>query len=135
MELYKIHHMYTLSDWLFMKEGLHIKGNELYRQKKSILEKLCETLPMMSTIGTKNNLITALQNYVFSDEQLNEMKCFQENKNILKRHEQRRIRINELIDTPRPYDLRTHVAIKFFEEDDAKLMNSNLASATLINII
>jgi len=121
MALNELRHMYVLSDWFFMKENIRIKGNELYRQKKEILTKLCSSLPMMPTTGTKDSLIVALKNYVFSDAQLNEMLLFTEKKRMLRQHEARRARIEAIASGPRPYEYRTQIAIDFFEEDDAKL--------------
>ena len=111
--------MYTLSDWLLMKEKIRIKGNELYRKKEIIL-KLCNCLPMMPTTGTKDSLIVALKNYVFSDEQLQEMIRYKEQEKLQRDHESRRKRIEALKKDPRPYEYITQIAIDFFEEDDVK---------------
>jgi hypothetical protein len=119
--LVELRHMYVLSDWLLMKENIRIRGNELYRQKKDIILKLCNCLPMMPTSGTKESLIIALKNYIFSNEQLQEMIRYQEQEKSLLNHEFRRRRVETLINGPRPYEYRTQIAIDFFEEDDAKL--------------
>jgi hypothetical protein len=75
MEIYELDHMYKLSNWLYMKEGINIRGNELYRQNKGILEKLYISLmpPMTPIVGNKDSLIICLKKYVFTDEQ--KMKC------------------------------------------------------------
>lgn len=122
MALNELRHMYVLSDWLYMKEKIRVRGNELYRQKKDIILKLCNCLPMMPTSGTKESLIVALKNYVFSDEQLQEMIRYKEKEKTLRNHESRRMRIEELINGPRPYEYRTQIAIDFFEEDDARIL-------------
>jgi len=76
---------------------------------------------MMPTSGTKESLIFALKNYIFSNEQLQEMIRFQEKEKSLLTHEFRRRRVETLINGPRPYEYRTQIAIDFFNEDDAKL--------------
>jgi len=121
MALVELRHMYVLSDWLLMKGKIRIKGNELYRQKKEIILKLCSYLPMMPTSGTKESLIVALKNYIFSDEQLQEMIRYQEQEKLIRNHELRKRRVETLINGPRPYEYITQIAIDFFEEDDAKL--------------
>jgi hypothetical protein len=123
MEFYELNHMYKLSNWLLMKEGISVRGNELYRQNKGILEKLYISLmpPMTPIVGNKDSLIISLKKYVFTDEQKNEMQQFKERKELLRNHELRRQRIEKLSSGPRPYEYKTQIAIDFFEEDDRKL--------------
>jgi hypothetical protein len=114
----ELFHMYKLVDWLKYKDGTVIKGNELYRQNKSILQRLSSYLPGLPTNGTKEALINGLKTYVFTDEQKAELKEHYKNKEKLRSHEARRVRINMLKNGPRPYEYITQIAIDLFEQDD-----------------
>lgn len=111
-----VFHGYKLSEWFDMKTGLKIPGNKIYRQNKPIYSNLCASLNL-STEGTKDILLMSLQAYVFTQEQLDEMKAFnkarREAREAVIRKANFEKRLKELEDSPKPHDYYTTTLLEF----------------------
>ena len=71
-EVYYAQQRLRLWIWYCITTGTRISMNEthkVYRQKKEILQHLCDTL-QLSTEGTKDDLIARLDRYNFTAEQI-----------------------------------------------------------------
>lgn len=71
-EVYYVVHILRLWKWYCLTSGTPFKTNDVckvYRQNKHVLQETCRNLGL-STEGTKNELIAALDRYNFTDEQI-----------------------------------------------------------------
>lgn len=71
-EVYYAIHRIRLWKWYSMNTGIPFTfqdSNNVYRQKKAVLQTLCDMLGLSSD-GTKNNLIAMLDRYSFTQEQI-----------------------------------------------------------------
>ena len=72
-EIYYALHRIRLWRWYCNNVGTHFRtqdANIIYRQKKEVLQRLCDILQIPSQ-GTKKDLIATLDRYTFTQEQIN----------------------------------------------------------------
>jgi hypothetical protein len=62
---------YELADWLLMKEGVRVAADDLYRQTKPVLSRLCGSLGL-PTEATRAAMIAALKCHEFTEAQRDE---------------------------------------------------------------
>ncbi len=103
-------HGYDLSVWLRMRDGACVPGgNAMFRQNKPVYVRLCELLGLPSS-GSKVETMTRVREYVFTPEQVEEMKAFLKREKDAKLFERR---LAALEARPRPHDYRTFCLLRF----------------------
>jgi hypothetical protein len=116
---------HRITEWFAYKTHKSIDGGNVYNQKKNILREICESLPNMLPVDpddTKDVLVTRLKRYVFTAEQLDELRKLRDLKKRLNEHESRRRRIKEtVVDCPRPHSQLDQLRLDWFSRDEAKL--------------
>ena len=73
----RTYHSEDLAEWLFMKEGTLIGASAMFKQNKPVYERLCIHLGIPDH-GTKQNLMERLRSYVFSRDQLERLRQYDE---------------------------------------------------------